>query len=98
MCACECVTSCKIIFNLVVLQYFGLVIFLFLTEFMFATLAFVFREQLGDTLKDELMLGIREHYMNPPDNGLETIWDHIHNEVSLYIKDSSLYTVLCIDV
>lgn len=60
--------------------YFGLVIFLFLTEFMFATLAFVFREQLGDTLKDELMLGIREHYMNPPDNGLEVIWDHIHNE------------------
>lgn len=50
-------------------------------EFMLATLAFVFREKLGLTMKDELLQGIEEHYLNPPDNGMEVIWDHIQKEV-----------------
>lgn len=65
----------------VTFQYFTLVIFLFMFEFMLATLAFVFREKLGLTMKDELLQGIEEHYLNPPDNGMEVIWDHIQKEV-----------------
>jgi hypothetical protein len=51
-------------------------------EFAVATLAFVFRERLGYTMKDELLYGIEEHYMNPPDNGMEVIWNHIQREVN----------------
>lgn len=58
-----------------------MVIFLFLVEFMFATLAFVFRSNLSSVLKDELLAGIEYHYRNPPNNGLEEIWDKIHDQV-----------------
>jgi hypothetical protein len=64
-------------------QYFSLVIFLFVVEFLFATLAFVFRENLGGTLKEELTEGIKVHYNATGSNSLENIWDHIHKEVLL---------------
>jgi len=64
-------------------QYFSLVIFLFVVEFLFATLAFVFRENLGGTLKEELTDGIKVHYNATGSNSLENIWNHIHKEVLL---------------
>jgi hypothetical protein len=64
-------------------QYFSLVIFLFVVEFLFATLAFVFRENLGGTLKEELTEGIKVHYNATGSNSLENIWNHIHKEVLL---------------
>uniref|UniRef100_A0A1B6JTH0 Tetraspanin n=1 Tax=Homalodisca liturata TaxID=320908 RepID=A0A1B6JTH0_9HEMI len=73
-CGSWCQSRCLLI------MYFTLVIFLFMAEFMLATLAFVFREKLGLTMKDELLYGIEEHYLNPPDNGMEVIWDHIQRE------------------
>ncbi|RZF45361.1 hypothetical protein LSTR_LSTR002804 [Laodelphax striatellus] len=60
--------------------YFCMVIFMFLLEFIFATLAFVFRGNLSSVLKDELLAGIEYHYRNPVGNGLEQIWNKIHNQ------------------
>jgi hypothetical protein len=62
-------------------QYFSLVIFMFVVEFLFATLAFVFRENLGSTLQEELTEGIRLHYNTTESNSLQNIWNHIHKEV-----------------
>lgn len=64
-------------------QYFSLVIFMFLIEFILATLAFIYREDLNDILKEELMDGIRYHYRNSTDNGLEVIWSKAHTKVSI---------------
>ncbi|PSN40088.1 hypothetical protein C0J52_18246 [Blattella germanica] len=63
------------------ITYFSLVIFMFLVEFLFATLAFVFRENLGSTLREELTEGIRVHYNTSDSNSIENIWTHIHNEI-----------------
>ncbi|GLH07134.1 Tetraspanin [Gryllus bimaculatus] len=62
------------------ITYFSLVIFMFLVEFLFATLAFVFREILGNTLKQELLTGITKHYENDSSNSLYKTWSHIHHE------------------
>lgn len=51
------------------------------------SLAFVFRESLSHTLKEELIDGITNHYnvtANGP-NSLVTIWDHLQSEVSIDI-------------
>lgn len=62
--------------------YFSLVVFMFLVEFLLATVAFVFRENLGRTLREELQFGIEHHYNDSQSapNGLHHIWNHIHNE------------------
>jgi hypothetical protein len=52
-------------------------------EFLFATLAFVFRENLGGTLKEELTEGIKVPSNATGSNSLENIWNHIHKEVLL---------------
>nr|CAD7441907.1 unnamed protein product [Timema bartmani] len=62
-------------------QYFSLVIFMFLFEFLIATLAFVFRENLGHVLREELKTGIELHYNATQPNSLDSIWTHIHEEV-----------------
>jgi hypothetical protein len=56
---------------------------MFVVEFLFATLAFVFRENLGSTLREELTEGIKVHYNTSESNSLENIWNHIHTEVVL---------------
>nr|CAD7194186.1 unnamed protein product [Timema douglasi] len=61
-------------------QYFSLVIFMFLFEFLIATLAFVFRENLGHVLREELKTGIELHYNATHPNSLDSIWTHIHEE------------------
>lgn len=68
-------------------QYFGLVILMFLGEFMLGTLAFIFREHLAKSLKDELLFGIEKHYNLTREPGtLPAIWDHIHTEVDTLLK------------
>lgn len=62
------------------ITYFSLVIFMFLVEFLFATLAFVFRENLNYAVKEELKAGIDLHYNGTPANNLENLWSHIHTE------------------
>lgn len=69
------------------LQYFGLVILMFLGEFMLGTLAFIFREHLAKSLKDELLFGIEKHYNLTREPGtLPAIWDHIHTEVDTLLE------------
>lgn len=49
---------------------------------MLGTLAFIFREHLAKSLKDELLFGIEKHYNVTREPGtLPAIWDHIHTEV-----------------
>ncbi|KAK0180752.1 hypothetical protein PV327_003103 [Microctonus hyperodae] len=61
------------------ITYFSLVIMLFLAEFMIGALAFVFRENVSRTLKDELLFGIHNHYNITREPGtLPALWDHIH--------------------
>ncbi|OAD61233.1 Tetraspanin-9 [Eufriesea mexicana] len=63
------------------ITYFGLVILMFLGEFMLGTLAFVFREHLAKSLKDELLFGIEKHYNITSEPGtLPAIWDNIQSE------------------
>nr|CAD7395982.1 unnamed protein product [Timema poppensis] len=62
------------------ITYFSLVIFMFLFEFLIATLAFVFRENLGHVLREELKTGIELHYNATHPNSLDSIWTHIHEE------------------
>ena len=75
--------KCKnIILLFCTFQYFSLVILVFLGEFMLGALAFVFREHLARSLKDELLFGIHKHYNVTREPGtLPAVWDHIHEEV-----------------
>lgn len=70
---------------------------MFLGEFMLGTLAFIFREHLAKSLKDELLFGIEKHYNLTREPGtLPAIWDHIHTEVEKFIiwKKSCLFFFL----
>ena len=81
------ILSILVLFNPPSLQYFGLVILMFLGEFMLGTLAFIFREHLAKSLKDELLFGIEKHYNLTREPGtLPAIWDHIHTEVDTLLK------------
>lgn len=61
---------------------------MFLGEFMLGTLAFIFREHLAKSLKDELLFGIEKHYNLTREPGtLPAIWDHIHTEVDKEIHN-----------
>ncbi|XP_046743214.1 tetraspanin-9 [Diprion similis] len=63
------------------ITYFSLVILMFLAEFMMGTLAFVFREHLSKSFKEELQFGIENHYNATTEPGtLPAVWDHIHTE------------------
>jgi len=53
---------------------------MFLVEFLSATLAFTFREDLGFTFREELKFGIEMHYAPFANNSVSTLWDQIHNE------------------
>ncbi|KAF7988353.1 hypothetical protein HCN44_000926 [Aphidius gifuensis] len=63
------------------ITYFSLVIMMFLAEFMMGALAFVFREHLTRSLKEELLFGIQSHYNITREPGtLPAVWDSIHRE------------------
>lgn len=54
---------------------------------MLGTLAFIFREHLAKSLKDELLFGIEKHYNLTREPGtLPAIWDHIHTEVDTLLE------------
>jgi hypothetical protein len=64
-------------------QYFSLVVFMFIAEFLVGSLAFVFRVSLGHTFRQELQNGLWHHYnvtARGP-NSLVTIWDNLQSEV-----------------
>lgn len=77
-------------------QYFSLVILMFLIEFILATLAFIYRDDLNYLLKEELRDGIRFHYRNETENGLETIWSRIHTKVSKLIPTMDYENKYCL--
>ncbi|XP_017775922.1 PREDICTED: tetraspanin-9 [Nicrophorus vespilloides] len=64
------------------ITYFALVVFIFMSEFLMGSVAFVFREGIGHVLKEELTNGLKHHYnitAHGP-NSLVTIWDHLQSE------------------
>lgn len=64
------------------ITYFSLVVFMFVVEFMMGSIAFVFRNHLAHTLKEELIDGMRYHYnvTTSGPNSLVAIWDHLQTE------------------
>lgn len=70
------------------MQYFTLVVLLFLSEFLLGSLAFVFRGGIGRMLTQELKYGIEKHY-NVSDRGgfltpsVASIWDNLQVDVSV---------------
>lgn len=56
---------------------------MFVAEFLMGSLAFIFRESLRHTLKEELQNGLRHHYnitASGP-NSLIAIWDNLQKQV-----------------
>jgi hypothetical protein len=64
------------------LQYFSLVVFLFVLEFLMSGMGFLFRGALSHSVSEELRVGIATHYTINPPSGLAIIWDHAQREVS----------------
>lgn len=66
------------------LQYFLLVVLIFVTEFILGSMAFTFRDQLQHVLKIELQNGLTHHYniSAKGPNSLVEIWDSIQTQVS----------------
>lgn len=62
-----------------------MVVFVFILEFIFGSMAFIFREQLQHTLRKELQNGLTHHYNITTDgpNSLVDIWDKIQIQVSI---------------
>ena len=69
------------------LQYFGLIILIFLSEFLIGAVIFLFRAGLSKAVINELRSGIEKHY-NATDRGsfaapsVASIWDNLQTEVS----------------
>ncbi|KAL7305012.1 hypothetical protein TKK_0002801 [Trichogramma kaykai] len=64
------------------ITYFSLVILVFLAEFMLGSLAFIFKDQVGITMKEQLYNGIQEHYSdeNVHESGtFANFWDYIQS-------------------
>lgn len=79
----------KFLLTITFFQYFGLIILIFLSEFLIAALIFLFRSGLTKTIINELRSGIEKHY-NATDKGsfgapsVATIWDKLQNDVCTY--------------
>jgi len=68
------------------LQYFVLVVVIFVMEIVAGVLAFMYRRNIESFLSKELVTSIRQHY--PPESeadpeGLRAAWAFIQNEVRL---------------
>lgn len=59
------------------ITYFSLVVIIFLLEFTAGTLGFVYRKNVGQILKEELVMGLKEKYKMDSGNGVTEAWDHI---------------------
>ena len=69
------------------LQYFALVVLIFIVEIVAGVLAFVYRADIDKFLYNELIAGIREHYPHetePDTEGLRTAWGFLQSEVRIY--------------
>lgn len=62
--------------------YFTLVVLIFVVEFLLGSLAFVYRESLKHSLREELRDGIAHHYnmTSQGPNSLVQIWDNIQTK------------------
>ena len=68
------------------LQYFVLVVLIFIMEIVAGVLAFVYRRDIETFLSKELVAGIRQHYPSesePDPEGLRAAWGFIQTEVRL---------------
>jgi len=68
------------------LQYFVLVVVIFIMEIVAGVLAFVYRRDIETFLSKELVNGIRQHYpreSDPDPEGLRAAWAFIQTEVRL---------------
>jgi len=72
------------------LQYFVLVVVIFILEIVAGVLAFVYRRDIESFLSNELMTGIRRHYPrdDSPDDpqGLRASWGFLQTEVRASIR------------
>lgn len=60
--------------------YLVMIVIVMLLEITAGTLSFAFRRQLGDTLRKELLDGIRDRYEVNDTNGMVTTWDAIQEQ------------------
>ena len=70
------------------LQYFVLVVVIFVMEIVAGVLAFVYRHDIENFLSQELLAGIRQHYpreSDPDPEGLRAAWAFIQSEVTLVV-------------
>ncbi len=68
---------------LLYLQYFLLVVAIFVMEIVAGILAFVFREEVERVLRRELKMGMKDKYNNTDEQGLKDAWDRVQRSVSL---------------
>jgi len=90
LCRCVCYKRCY-----VVVQYFALVVVIFVMEIIAGVLAFVYRHDIEHFLYKELMTGISKHYPldNEPDvEGLRATWSFLQTEV----RNAILYYIILI--
>jgi len=77
--SCLCMRVCR-------LQYFVLVVVIFVLEIVAGVLAFVFRHDIEKKLYQELVDGIRKHYpqdSQPDPEGLRATWGFLQSEVRI---------------
>jgi len=70
------------------LQYFVLVVLIFIIEIVAGVLAFTYRHEIENFLSKELLTGIRHHYPNasqPDTEGLRSAWGFLQTKVSICI-------------
>ncbi|XP_050297922.1 tetraspanin-9 [Anthonomus grandis grandis] len=62
------------------ITYFSLVVFMFVAEFIFGSLAFVYRDSIKHTFVEKLQDGLSHNYnISEPSNNLVGIWDEIQS-------------------
>ena len=67
------------------LQYFLLVVLIFILEIVAGILAFVYRDEIESVITNELYKGIKEKYPadgSPDEEGLRTGWHAVQTHVS----------------
>ncbi|RWS25080.1 tetraspanin-9-like protein [Leptotrombidium deliense] len=60
--------------------FLGFMVIVLLLQIIAGILGFVFRQSIRDTLKEELIDGIKSHYNNES-NGLVTAWDQVQGSL-----------------
>ena len=58
--------------------YLMMIILIMILEIICGTIGFFGREKIKETVRDELMLSVKEKYTVNDTNGIETFWDYMH--------------------